>query len=100
MCIRDRYVLDGAYGSIDGKTINFGAGTYSDVLVLARPTKYEGSGTKYYNMNWSQETGWVKEDEPLSYEDFIENPSNIVTYEREVKNVTFTACLLYTSRCV
>ena len=86
-----QYVLDGAYGSIDGKTINFGAGTYSDVLVLARPTKYEGSGTKYYNMNWSQETGWVKEDEPLSYEDFIENPSNIVTYEREVKNVTFTA---------
>lgn len=82
--------LDGTFGSIDGKTIHFSEGTYSEVLVLARPTKYEGSNTKYYNMNWTQQTGWVKEDQPLPYEEFIQNPSNIVTYERKVSNVTFT----------
>ena len=82
--------LDGAFGSIDGKTIHFSEGTYSEVLVLARPTKYEGSNTKYYNMNWTQQTGWVKEDQPLPYDEFIQNPSNIVTYERKVSNVTFT----------
>ena len=43
-----QYTLDGAYGSIDGKTIRFDAGTYTDVLVLARPTKYVGSETKIY----------------------------------------------------
>lgn len=86
-----QYTLDGAYGSIDGKTIHFSEGNYTEVLVLARPTKYDGSNTKYYNMNWTQETGWVREEQPMSYEDFIKNPSNIVTYERKVNNVTFTA---------
>ena len=86
-----QYTLDGAYGSIDGKNIHFSEGNYTEVLVLARPTKYNGSNTKYYNMNWPQETGWVREEQPLSYEDFIKNPSNIVTYERQVDNVTFTA---------
>lgn len=42
-------------------------------------------------MNWTQETGWVREEKPMSYEDFIKNLSNIVTYEREMNNVTFTA---------
>ena len=86
-----QYTLDGAYGSIDGKNIHFSEGNYTEVLVLARPTKYNGSNTKYYNMNWTQETGWVREEQPMSYEDFIKNPSNIVTYERQVDNVTFTA---------
>ena len=33
-----QYTLDGAYGSIDGKTIHFSGGDYTEVLVLARPT--------------------------------------------------------------
>lgn len=49
--------LDGAYGSIDGKTIHFSAGTYTDALVLARPTKYSGSNTLYYNMYWDNAKG-------------------------------------------
>ncbi len=83
-----QYTLDGAYGKIDGKTIRFSAGRYTDVLVLARPTKFEGSGTVYYNMTWAEETGWVKNEEPS---DFTELSSNIRTYERTVSNVIFTA---------
>ena len=39
-----QYTLDGAYGSINGKTINF-TETVPYTLDLARPTKFEGSGT-------------------------------------------------------
>ena len=39
--------LDGAYGSIDGKTIILSAGTYGQ-LELGRATKYPGSNTKTY----------------------------------------------------
>ena len=35
-----QYTLDGAYGSIDGKTINFSSGPYDKVLVLGRATKF------------------------------------------------------------
>ncbi len=83
-----QYTLDGAYGSINGKTICFGAGTYTEELVLVRPTKYPGSNTQYYNMNWTEETGWVKEKEPVS---LGEIESNITTYDRAIENVTFTA---------
>lgn len=83
-----QYTLDGAYGSIDGKTICFGAGDYTEELVLARPTKYEGSNTQYYNMNWTAETGWVKDEEPVSLEGI---ESHITTYNRTIENVTFTA---------
>ena len=83
-----QYTLDGAYGNINGKTINFTAGNYTDVLVLARPTKYEGSGTVYYNMSWSQTTGWVGDENPT---DFSNLTSNIRTYTRTVENVTFTS---------
>ncbi len=38
--------LDGAYGSIDGKTIILSAGTYGQ-LELGRATKYPGSNTQY-----------------------------------------------------
>ena len=47
-----QYTLDGAYGSIDGKTINFSSGPYDEVLVLGRATKFSGSGTKYYKGGW------------------------------------------------
>ncbi|HIW74674.1 MAG TPA: right-handed parallel beta-helix repeat-containing protein [Firmicutes bacterium] len=84
-----QYTLDGAYGSIDGKTIRFTAGEYEDVLVLARPTKYEGSNTEYYNMSWTEGNGWfVTDDVPDALEDLT---STITTYKRTVEGVTFTA---------
>lgn len=84
-----QYTLDGAYGSIDGKTINFTQGEYDKVLVLARPTKFEGSNTDYYNMTWTKEDGWfVTDDVPDSLQDLN---SNITTYKRIVENVIFTS---------
>lgn len=80
-------VLDGAFGDIDGKTINFAAGNY-DVLILARPTKYVGSNTVYYNMAWTQQGGWQVTGDAVSLE---ECTSDIRTYTRAVKDVTFTA---------
>ena len=47
-----QYTLDGAYGSIDGKTINFSSGPYDKVLVLGRATKFSGSETEYYKGGW------------------------------------------------
>lgn len=83
-----QYTLDGAYGSISGKTINFSAGNY-DVLELNRPTKFAGSETEYYNMTWSKETGWVKDDEPVATPNDLN--TGIRTYVRAVKDVTFTS---------
>ena len=57
-----QYVLDGAYGDITGKTINFTENVTS-LLDLARPTKYAGSGTTVSG----------------------------TTYTRTLSNVTFTA---------
>ena len=75
-----QYTLDGAYGSIDGKTIHFSSGTYGDLLVLGRTNKFTGSGTKYYTGNWSGEV------------EFADVPdSGTHHYSRSVKNVTFTA---------
>ena len=60
-----QYTLDGAYGSINGKTINF-TETVPYTLDLARPTKFEGSGT----------TG---------------SGSGTAPYSRTLNNVTFTS---------
>ena len=60
-----QYTLDGAYGSINGKTINF-TETVPYTLDLARPTKFEGSGT----------TG---------------SGSGTTPYSRTLNNVTFTS---------
>lgn len=84
-----QYTLDGAYGDINGKTINFTKGSYSDVLVLARSTKYPGSGTLYYNMTWSQATGWVADAEPVDSPNKLK--STITTYKRTLNGVTLTA---------
>ena len=60
-----QYTLDGAYGSINGKTINF-TENVPYTLDLARPTKFEGSGT----------TG---------------SGSGTAPYSRTLNNVTFTS---------
>lgn len=82
-----QYVLDGAYGSIDGKTINF-TESINDTLILGRASKYDGSKTVYRHGS--------HDGEALSYADFIayKNQSGWTEscfYERMVENVTFTA---------
>lgn len=73
-------VLDGKEGSIDGKTINF-TESINEVLELARPTKYPGSGTTYYVRNSGEQIADVSElKDNVGYK-----------YERTVSNVTFTA---------
>ena len=82
-----QYVLDGAYGPIDGKTINF-TESINDTLILGRASKYDGSKTVYRHGSHAGEA--------LSYADFIayKNQSGWTEscfYERKVENVTFTA---------
>lgn len=82
-----QYVLDGAYGSIDGKTINF-TESINDTLILGRASKYDGSKTVYRHGS--------HDGEALSYADFIAYKNQSVWtescyYERTVENVTFTA---------
>ena len=82
-----QYVLDGAYGSIDGKTIHLSAGTY-DQLVLGRPTKYAGSNTEYRHGSFANDA--------MSYSDFIAYKTQPTWtegcyYTRAISNVKFTA---------
>lgn len=82
-----QYVLDGAYGPIDGKTINF-TESINDTLILGRASKYDGSKTVYRHGSHAGEA--------LSYADFIAYKNQSVWtescfYERKVENVTFTA---------
>lgn len=82
-----QYVLDGAYGPIDGKTINF-TESINDTLILGRASKYDGGKTVYRHGSHAGEA--------LSYADFIAYKNQSVWtescyYERTVENVTFTA---------
>lgn len=82
-----QYALDGAYGSIDGMTINFSAGTYPQ-LIFGRPNKYPGSHTIYRHTDFN--------NTPMSYEEFVAYKSQSTWtqscyYERIISNVTFTA---------
>ncbi len=81
-------VLDGKYGSINGKTINF-TENITEVLDLARPTKYEGSDTTYYKYDSS-----IPGPEPTATE-WSENISSVMNshshYYRTLSDVTFTA---------
>ena len=77
-----QYTLDGAYGSINGKTINFSSGPYNEVLVLGRATKFSDSGTEYYKDGWESTNN-------VEYAD-IEN-TGVYNYKRTVENVTFTS---------
>ena len=79
-------VLDGKYGDITGKTINF-TEDIAEVLDLARPTRYEGSGTEYYNYVNSQ-----LEKDPTEWSEDISSVMNSHSrYYRTLEDVTFTA---------
>ena len=78
-------VLDGKYGSINGKTINF-VEDIADVLEL-RPGRYEHSNTTYYNyVNYVLETTATPWSENIST--VMNSHSH---YYRTIQNVTFTA---------
>ncbi len=86
-------VLDGRWGDINGKTINF-TKNIDTVLDLARPTKYEGSGTTYVCNNGSRHSG-----ESKTFTNVTEFLTHFGTsewhttpdYYRTLENVTFTA---------
>ncbi len=81
-------VLDGKYGTINGKTIHF-TENIDTVLDLARPTKYQGSGTVYYKYNISIPGPEVN---PTSWSKDISSSMNSHShYYRTLKDVTFTA---------
>ena len=77
-----QYTLDGAYGSIDGKTINFSSGPYDKVLVLGRATKFSGSETEYYKGGWESTNN-------VEYASIQE--TGVYNYKRTVANITFTS---------
>ena len=88
-----QYTLDGAYGSINGKTIKF-TESISNVLVLGRPTKYAGSNTKYYVGGFDKTVRGYKEfttaAELVAYKS-SEDWTPGCYYSRAISNVTFTA---------
>lgn len=85
-------VLDGEHGNIDGKTINF-TGNIDTVLDLARPTKYEGSGTTYVCKNGSSHSGQSQTFTNVTQflEHFGSYWHTTPDYYRTLENVTFTA---------
>lgn len=88
-----QYTLDGAYGSINGKTIKF-TESISNELVLGRPTKYAGSNTKYYVGGFDKTVPGYKEfataAELVAYKS-SEAWTPGCYYSRAISNVTFTA---------
>ena len=79
-------VLDGKYGDITGKTINF-TENIDTILDLARPTKYKGSNTTYYKwLNGVWDTNATLWSENISTE-----MTGASKYVRALNNVTFTA---------
>lgn len=82
-------VLDGKYGNIDGKTINF-TGNIDKVLDLARPTAHQGSNTVYYTSdaeyNANNPIGWSNDIASL-----LPGAGYHPAYSRTVEGVTFTA---------
>lgn len=82
-----QYTLDGAYGSLDGKTIKFSAGTY-DRLYFGRSTKFAGSNTVYRHGAF--------ENEPMTFEALKEYKNQTgwtegCYYTRKIEDLTFTA---------
>lgn len=89
-----QYTLDGAYGSISGKTINF-TENITEPLYFARPTKYSGSNTKYMVGGFDSSAANYQEfatAEEIS--EYVSQPGVWTPgcyYIRTIENVKFTA---------
>lgn len=75
-------VLNGSEGSIDGKTIHF-TESIDDVLLLAKPSAFEGSNTEYYKFGTGEKVDWSEDSGSVI--------GNHATYRRTISDVTFTA---------
>ena len=88
-----QYTLDGAYGSINGKTINF-TENITEALILGRPTKYSGSNTKYMVGGFDESAANYQEfatsDELVAYKSQSAWTPGCF-YIRTLENVKFTA---------
>lgn len=86
--VNAQYTLDGAYGSIDGKTIIFAAGEYPR-LELGRATKFAGSNTDYY-------IGGISVENKKTFNEFLSIKNNgswsaSAYYVRNISNLTLKA---------
>lgn len=87
-----QYVLDGAYGSIDGKTINFTESITDQVLVLGRPNKFTGSNTKYMVGGYDATAdGYQEFSTAEALVEYLATNSCNRYYTRAIENVKFTA---------
>lgn len=88
-----QYVLDGAYGSIDGKTINF-TESINTVLHIGRPTKYGGSNTSYYVAGFTDTvSGFRQFDTAAALTEYKSSSGGTpyCYYSRTISNVKFTS---------
>ena len=86
-----QYTLDGAYGSIDGKTINF-TESINTVLHIGRPTKYKWSNTEYFVGGYSGDQS-EKFDTAAALCNYKAQTgyTKYCYYSRTMSNVTFTS---------
>ncbi len=88
-----QYTLDGAYGSINGKTVNF-TEDIAETLVFGRPTKFSGSNTRYMVGGFSDSAENYQEfatsDELVAYKSQSAWTPGCF-YVRTIENVKFTA---------
>ena len=91
--VNAQYTLDGAYGSIDGKTINF-TQNVDTVLHIGRPTKFAESNTEYYVGGYVENAKYYKRfntaEELVAYKN-EEGWTPGCFYSRTVSNVKFTS---------
>ena len=88
-----QYTLDGAYGSIDGKTIHF-TESVDEPIVFGRPTKFSASGTKYMVGGFDASEAHFKEfatAEELAAYKALPEWTPVSYYTRTIENVTLTA---------
>ena len=78
--------LDGAYGSIDGKTIILSEGDYSKIE-FGRATAYKGSNTKYYLKDSEATVDAIKQ----AILDHPNGGAGTPVYVRSMSNVTLKA---------
>ena len=86
-------VLDGAQGSIDGKTINF-TESINTVLHIGRPTKYEGSNTSYYVAGFTDAVSGFRQFNTAAELTAYKSSSSWTPYcyySRTISNVKFTS---------
>ena len=75
-------VLDGEAGSLDGKTVYFTQGEYTETLILGRPTVHEGSNTTYKGMQGETEITSLDEIKAMTW--------GTRHYTRTLRDITFT----------